>query len=370
MVYFGIFIVIGVLFLYIAEKTKVMAFKGLKVYRKDQFIKCYEGEKVKITTTIENRRRMPIWFLFLEESLPISVRKKNSEKVLNYTKKTHNSLLTVWGHERVRRTYEINPLNRGVYKLNSICANIGDVFALSTKAYEIEDNSEIIIYPKLKDTVKFVYNNTSIMGSDIVKRWIYHDPLMIKGIKEYTSLNSFRDIHWKSSLKQQKLMVKDYDFTTDMEITFILNVQCGTPYYTFLDDDAVDRAVDVSLSLIRDFQHKGIKAGIWTNSQLMGVNRKAVSKIPPSTNNFNEILDMCARIDSAAAMDIVKYLEVNKKNFNIKNTYIFITSYLNDDICLNLLKLRNKGYIVKIIDVSISGLKEFGGIDIIHYKEK
>ena len=34
-----------------------------------------------------------------------------------------------------------------------------------------------------------------------------------------------KDIHWKSSLKMNKLMVKDYDFTSERELVIIVNIE-------------------------------------------------------------------------------------------------------------------------------------------------
>ena len=41
-----------------------------------------------------------------------------------------------------------------------------------------------------------------------VYKMIHKDPLYIKGIREYNVEDRMKDIHWKSSLKMKKLMVK------------------------------------------------------------------------------------------------------------------------------------------------------------------
>ncbi len=66
----------------------------------------------------------------------------------------------------------------------------------------------------------------ALLGDISVRRWIVDDPpLMTIGIREYTGNEPERYIHWPSSMKHNKLMVKNFDFTTDNSVLIALNMK-------------------------------------------------------------------------------------------------------------------------------------------------
>lgn len=369
MIYFGIFILIGAVIIYVSDITKSLGFKELKIYRKDENIRCTVGEPFNVTTIIENGKKLPIWFLYLEENFPRNIAELRNNRKNDLGQGYHKSVVSVSGRERVKRTYSLVANKRGVYRLSDIKIGVGDIFALVTSIDYIRSNCEVIAYPKVKDLSMLLVDNSSILGENIVRRWIFQDPLYFRGIREYTKENSMRDIHWKSSLKAQKLMVYEYDFTSDMNVTFIINVQCGEQYFSAVDCDAVEKAIDITLSLCKNFEKSGIACGLWSNAQLMGMNRKEISKIGTSLNNFNQILEFCARMDYTASKPALKYLEMSRNDFDINTTYVFVTSYLDDDICRELLRLRSRGFVIKLIDVSRQcNLAPVTGIETLKYR--
>lgn len=369
MIYFGIFILIGAVILFISDMTKSSGFKDIKIYRKSDNINCTVGEPFKITTIIENKRRLPIWFLYLEENFPRYIGELHNNEKNDLGKGYHKTVLSISGRERVKRTYSLVTYKRGVYRLADMKVGLGDVFALATSTNYLKSNCEVVAYPKVKDLSKLVIENSSILGENVVKRWIFQDPLYFRGIREYTHENSMRDIHWKSSLKAQKLMVYQHDFTSDMDVTFILNVQSGEQYYSIIDGDAVERAIDITLSLCKNFEKSGVACGLWSNAQLMGMHRKETSKITTSLNNFNELLEFCARMDYTPFKEASKYLEMNRKEFKKNSTYVFVTPYLDEATCHELLKLKAAGFVVKLIDVSNTGeLAPITGIETLRYR--
>lgn len=369
MIYFLIFLSLIVIFTTLSDKSKNLDKSKLNIYRVEREISCFSGQPATITTIIENRRKMPIWFLVLEETMPsnVSIIGKYEESKLGAI--INKNLLMIWGKERVIRSYNIKAEKRGVYVLKDLKVGLGDFLGFSTKDYTIEGDCEIIIYPNITKLSNLVINNTSISGNEIVKRWIYNDPLYIKGIREYSCGNSFKDIHWKSTLKAQKLMVKEYDFTSDLEVVFIINTQCGDPYYSFLDEGSVDRAIEITLSLCHEIQDEGVKTGIWTNAHLVGLKRKAKDRVRPSANNFKTLLDLCSRIDYSPYIDITSFLKKYRNDFKKESTYVFVTAFLSDNIIDYLYRIKRQGFIIKIIDVSKdSSLPNVPGIEILRYK--
>lgn len=368
MLYYVVFIFIGTLLYVISEITKKKGFDNLSILRNIPRSFVTEGENVSITLVVENNKKLPITFLLVDESLPLSVENLNEETSFVTTKVSNNrSFLRVGGKERVKRTYKVKMNKRGVFFIKDIRVVLGDIFAFSTVTQQITDFNEIVVYPKVQSLKNIKLESTNILGEEIVRRWIYKDPLYIRGIREYSSEDRMKDIHWKSSLKMNKLMVKDYDYTSEREIVFIIDVQCGDPYYQAINEKAVERAITIGVSMARWAVNEEISTGMWTNAHIIGYNKKA-EEVNPSINSFKAILELCARIDYSPASEFWKYLISKEREFKNNCTYVIISSYLNNQSISEIMKIKRNGYKLVFIDVSKdSTLPSLSGIEKICY---
>lgn len=351
-----IFIFLFLLFLVIARLTRNIGYKNLKIYRKAAVKSVKEGEELDISIVIENNKWLPISFLCLTEIIPSDINvvgnEKKSELASYYSHVTKYSIL--W-KERVKRTYTVIGEKRGTYLLRNIKTSLGDIFGFVNESREMEDYIEILVMPKLIDIDRLKFESRSTMGNTIVKRWIYKDPLYIKGIREYTVEDRMKDIHWKSSLKMNKFMVKDYDNTSDHEVIFIINVQAGEPYWDVVNVDAVERGIKVSTSLAAEFIRKCVPAGIWTNAHIRSYLSEYKSEVQPSLNALKSIMELSARMDYIAQSDFNEYLNKMSRYFNSKCTYIVVTSFLDEKSIGTLYKLKKHGINLKLVDVSNDG---------------
>jgi len=121
------------------------------------------------------------------------------------------------------------------------------------------------------------------------------DTLYVKGIREYNVEDRMKDIHWKSSLKMDKLMVKEYDFTSDRELTIIVNAQCGEPYWGSIQPAIIENGIKVAASLASIAIKEGVATGMWTNCQLVGVDTRISSEVYPDINALKKIMELYNR---------------------------------------------------------------------------
>jgi len=351
--------------------TRKRGFYNLTIRRELTNNAVVEGEEIKFTTVVENKKWLPISFLHVQETFPFSLPRVSEDAMYNDNDKSlvYNNKYSVLWFERIKRDYKVKGTKRGAYLVKDISISIGDLFGFSFEEKELEDYKEVVVYPKLIDVSKLSFNTTSIQGDNIVKRWIYKDPLYIKGIREYNVEDRMKDIHWQSSLKMSKLMVKDYDYTSEKEIVFIVNSQCGAPHWATINSDVIDNAIKVAVSLAAKAQSQGFAVGMWTNSQIVSFNGNVRSEVEPSANNLKGILELGARMDYFTKVEFNKYLEDKIKNFNHNATYVVITPFLDSDSESILRRLRRAGTIIKLIDVSKRGdVPSIDGIDKILYK--
>lgn len=347
------FITLLIFLLTLAEYTRQRGFDKLTIKRESDKLAVSEGEEFKITINIENNKWLPISFLLLKEKVPGNIEFTLEESLRRYIEfNYHVTRYNINWFEKIRRSYSYKAYKRGTYLLKEIEVSIGDVFGFFSRDVVIDDYLELLVYPKLVDLKKVEFNTTSLYGDNIIRRWIYKDPLYIKGIREYSVEDRMKDIHWKTSLKMNKLMVKDYDYTSEMELVIIVNVQCGDPYWQSIIPKDIERAISVGASFAKQALKEGIPVGMQTNSQLLSYGNPLSKGVAPSLNSFKNIMELCARIDYTPRLAFNEFLTQEGKYFNKNRTYLIITSHLNAEAVSLLGKLRRTGFLIKLLDVS------------------
>lgn len=367
---FALILAILTIIFFIGEFTRKRGFDNLKISRSIDKDRIMPGEEFMLTTTIENNKRLPISFLTLSEKMPIDIEfVSDNNQFKEGTELWHLSKYNIGWYERKRRVYKLKCNQRGAYILRDINVTVGDLFGFSAETIATEDFLEFLVYPKLMSIKDFQFANTNFQGDNYVKRWIHQDPLYIKGIREYNVEDRMKDIHWKSSLKMDKLMVKEYDFTSDRELTMIVNIQCGEPYWGNIQPALIENAIKVGASIAAIAIKQGVPSGMWTNSQLIGVETKIPAEVYPDINALRKIMELSARMSYSVTVKLSEYLRGKISEFNRNSTYVIITPYLDEESANILSKLKRRGILLKIIDVSLnSTVPCISGIEKIDYK--
>jgi len=355
---------------FISEFTREKGFDKLKISRNIDKDRLLPGEEFTLTTTIENNKRLPISFLMLSEKMPAAIKfVSEGNKFKDGADLWHLSKYTISWYERKRRIYKLKCDARGAYVLRDMNVTVGDLFGISAQSKPVEDYLEFLVYPKLISMNNVEFSNTNLQGNNYVKRWIHKDPLYIKGIREYNVEDRMKDIHWKSSLKMDRLMVKEYDFTSDRELTVIFNGQCGEPYWGTIQPVVIENGITVAASMASVAIKEGVPTGMWTNSQLIGIQNKINSEVYPDINALKKIMELCARVSYSVTVKFSEYLQGRIKEFNPSSTYVIVTAYLDEE-CIGILsKLKRRGILIKVIDVSLkSTVPYISGIEKMDYK--
>lgn len=365
--YYYIFIFISFTFIILAEMVKKAGFNKLTIKRVTNKSRITIGERVKITTIIENNKLLPVSFVMLKEAIPALISRCETEdgNIKNY----RTSVFGIYSYERQRRSYYIKWNKRGAYSLKGYELSIGDFFGFSAISKSVDDYIEVVVYPKIIDAKDIIFQSTSLQGDNLIKRWLYKDPQYIKGIREYNVEDRMKDIHWKSSLKMNKLMVKEYDYTCDREVTFILNVQCGEPYWYFRNEKVVDKGIDIVCSLANKAAKTGVAVGFLTNAYIINNSKLGNCFISPSIKSFQSILENCARMDYVPRNTLSNVINEYSTKFSINSTYVFVTPFLDKDSLNIILKLKKQGYIILIIDISEKGtVPSIAGLEKLWYR--
>lgn len=214
------------------------------------------GEKIEITSIVENNKLLTVSFLKVNEIFPVG-----------FSIKENNYNLFIMPYQRVKRTYSLHVEKRGIYQIKDVFLTLGDFIGLETIKRHLEAPQEIIIFPKKIELDKSIVPVGSLNGDISVKRWILDDPLMTIGIREYTGNEPERYIHWPSSLKYDNLMVKNFDFTSDNSVMIALNIETMKPCWKPAEEELIEKVISIARSVMEEFEEFNIPYGFACNEK-------------------------------------------------------------------------------------------------------
>lgn len=285
------------------------------------------GEEFFITTIVENKKILPVTFLQIVEQLPSIVEYKfKTEKFITKDFLYHTMTFFLLPFQRIKRRYVATCKSRGRYIFGEISLFGGDFIGVNVSTKTFNFNQDIVVLPKKINVEKSLIPHGNYNGDMSVRRWIIEDPTMIIGIKDYTGQEPAKTIHWPSSLKYGKLMVKNFDFTYENTAMIILNVECTRPYWLKIDEEAIESCISITRGVGEIFEERKIPFGFVTNALIYGL-LLGENVIHPSSGEYhlNTFLEYLGRTSYNVSIPLENILrEFSGKNFLI-STYVIIT---------------------------------------------
>lgn len=318
------------------------------------------GEKIEISSIVENRKPLNISFLKITENFP---------KGFNIRNNQYN--IFILPYERVVRKYNIYGNKRGLYSISKVDFEVGDFAGFKTAKKFFLLEKQIVIFPRKLDMEDEIVALGSLSGDISVKRWIIDDPLMTIGIREYTGNEPERYIHWPSSLKYGNLMVKNFDFTTDNSVMVVLNIETTKPSFKKVEFDLIEKAISLTRGVLEEFEAERIPYGFATNSHSFntGFNKGHYYYPGLGKNHLNQFLEVLGSIDDKIPSSFKTMLkELGRKQGNY-TTLVIITPRLLEDYIgeINLLnKTVSNTVIISLEDTLLDELDK----NIIKYRSR
>jgi uncharacterized protein (DUF58 family) len=100
---------------------------------------------------------------------------------------------------------------RGRYQLGPIRLSTSDPFGLFPMERDLNPTTNVVIYPLTFDIHQFALPVGILPGGDALRRRTHHVTTNASGVRDYAPGDSFSRIHWRSSAKRDRLIVKEFE---------------------------------------------------------------------------------------------------------------------------------------------------------------
>lgn len=210
--------------------------------RKIQEPLTFQGKAISIVLDVENLG--PTHSLLIEDVLPNFVELSQGSNKIK---------VVLQRGEKITLNYSIRPLKRGYLTLDEVRVTAYDRTGLFSSDISISEESDLIVHVKeesLRRGISIAKRERLEITHFSEKQWLRTRDLEFEGIREYIPGDKFRDIHWKSLAKLQKLLTKHYRM--EAMIPSMILLDCSRSMrMTRTEAAKVDHGVHLSLEIAK-----------------------------------------------------------------------------------------------------------------------
>lgn len=263
-------------------------------------------------------------------------------------------------------------VRRGEFLLGPLRIVAGDPFGLFEVERKISATSRLVVYPGTVPISNFALPAGLLPGGDALRRRTHTITTNASGVREYVPGDSINRIHWRSTARRDRLIVKEFELDPLADIWLMMDgdrtVHVGD--YAPSDEEAArmpwetgeqitippvteEYAVTIAASLAHYFLEKDRSVGFATNGsteELIQVDRGA--------RQLTKILETLAVVRAGGAMPFEQMLTIEGDHLPRGTTVIAITPSLRDGWVAAAQRLLRRG--LRVIAVLID-TESFGG---------
>mgnify|MGYP000498166601 CR=1 FL=1 len=274
----------------------------------------FAGERFEVTLQVHNRKALlPSFSLFVEDS-------PGAEPILEKTK----ACFALKIPSRSSQTLEYSAVikKRGPFMFNGYRVHSGYPFNFFNKHMRLPGTSSTLVYPRL-----YELNHVEVLSGGERADALRKLHLRAQGEEDFRGLKEFRHgdnprrIHWPTSARQRKLMVKEFEKQRANRVMVILDTFVSVPSPERLE--VLERAISTAASLITFFERRSYQTGFASFTPRLTRVRpdsgrrhyfalmEVLAKIEFSSRGIDELAD---RLDARLLRDSMVFLITLRKS--------------------------------------------------------
>jgi len=219
------------------------------------------GEEFDLILQIENTSRMIRPFVRYSVVLPDDFIVSDGTKTEMIPPNSLKAAGTVFLMPRRGMEKKIRVMlpERGNYRFGSIVIETGDFIGFREYRQDYTSFRSVSVYPKDPGKIGIGKTPGSIMGDWSVRRYIFEDPVLTVGSREYTGREPMKDISWIHSARTGRLMVRSYDHTSDISVSVIMDTEGA-------DNDQLEMCCSLVRGICRELDDAGAEYDFFLNA--------------------------------------------------------------------------------------------------------
>jgi uncharacterized protein (DUF58 family) len=322
-----------------------LSLRGLEVKRTARFPRSQVGQIFEERIEVRNHTRWPkLWVEVKDESaLPGS----RGSQVLSM----------IGGGEGRSYLVRTRLLQRGVFHLGPTTLASGDLFGLFLTSLSVPAQESLLVYPMMVDVRAFPSPIGWLSGGEALRRRTQQITANAAGVREYAPGDPLNRIHWLSTARRNRFMVKEFELDPMAEVWIFVDanrsVHCEIPAEPArLDEREMWRpsvkiplppateeyAVSIAASLSRYYLQRGRIVGLVSSGRNFRV-------LPAERGGrqLGKILESLALLHAEGRLPLQALVDAEIRSLPRGSTAILITPDLGDGVPLTCELLMRRG---------------------------
>jgi uncharacterized protein (DUF58 family) len=336
-----------------------ISLRGVQLRRTARTLRSQVGQIFEERYEILNTSRLPrLWIEVRDESsLPGS----------------HGShVLTLIGGREIR-TYlaRARLTERGVFPLGPTVLVAGDLFGLFPVQHSFDNEDSLLVYPMMVEVRSFPNPPGLLPGGEALRRRTPQVTSNAAGVREYNPGDPLSRIHWLSTARRNRLMVKEFELDPLADVWLFIDGMRGAhfaqqvPQKEFEPQDVwrqrtkfelppstLEYAVSIAASLARFYLGRSRAVGLVTSGQIL--------RVLPSDRGgrqLGKILESLALMHAEGSVPLTGLVEGQARYLPRGSTVVLITPSPSNDVIqsVDLLIRRGLRPVAVLLDASSFG---------------
>lgn len=311
--------------------------RGLRVTREGPQMLAF-GEEATVSVVLRNESLMRAPWLEIRESVPFPLRMATLAP----------TVVSIGAGDVYRVSYAIRGARRGWYSLGPARMVLGDVLGLSSVRLQ-GPAAHLTVYPRVLPLTTLglpatlAYGPLRPTGSALRTE----DPSRPAGVRQYVPGDDVRRLDWKSSARQDKLLVRRADPTIAPETTIALAFG-KEDYPQQASQDALERAAIVAASMSMALLQRKLPVSMVTN----GFDPESAQEglrlgFGKGDAQRRVLLGALGRLSSGAECDLLSLLQTHPLPWG--GTVILIIADLTMELLPRIIALRMRGQQIALV---------------------
>lgn len=188
-----------------------IALTGLEFSRKPRTLRAQVGRIYEETIKLKNASRIPKLWVEVHDFSNLPGHRA--------------SIVTIRMGRRQTKDWLIRTIctRRGRFRIGSVQILTGDPFGLFPRIRKYEQEYHIVVLPKTERIRSFPFPGGRLPGGDALRQRTHQVTPNASGVREYVPGDSLNRIHWRSTARLRRLIVKEFEFDPQAEVWIVFD---------------------------------------------------------------------------------------------------------------------------------------------------
>jgi uncharacterized protein (DUF58 family) len=226
---------------------------------------------------------------------------------------------------------------RGLYAAGPVTVTTGDPFGLFKVRRSYGVKQRLLVLPQPQDLPYFWAPAAMLPGEGTVRQRTHYVTPNAAAIREYYPGDSFSRIHWKSTARLERLMVKTFEMDPTSNIWIVLDLHAGVQRGEG-DESTEEYGVRVAASLANHFLQANRMCGLMASGA-----EETIIDPARGADQLSRMLETLATAEASGQKPLARLLQEEGQRAGRHTTVIIVTPSLDEEWALTLGTLLHSG---------------------------